>query len=1106
MSALTALALRRPRSVLAVWGVVILVFSAIGLGAESKLSTGSIETPGSATARASALDQETFGPNESVPVLLTGPAAALDHQGPQLVSALRRQWTVLSPWDPGLASQRLRPGRGRALVLVNLTATTQNALAARVGAIRGVVRRTIAAPVSARVTGFAAIGAALRDETLRSAALAEKISIPILIVVLLLVFRAPIAAAVPGIVGFATVSASAGIIRLLAHRMDLTALAVSTAAMMGLALGVDYSLLIVSRFREEIGASPRAAPAAAARTAAATAGRTVLFAGAVLLIAMLVAVVLAPGDTLVSVTVGVTVAVVLSMLSGAIVVPALLLLLGPRVDRWSIGGPVRPSRILPALAGYAVRSAPIVLLLSTLALLVPALLALHLRTATLNPQVLPPGDQARRDFEDVSRLVGAGSVMPFEIALHAPHGVITEPRTLTAIERFQQQQLRDPGVAGLIGPGALASRSGSVLEVPRQIPRLRRQAQRAVRGVDRLRAGLLSASAGAGRLRDGAAQAQTGVTQLQSGTHRLDAGAAALRGGVQAAAAGTSRLAAGESVAARGASRLQDGASTASAGSRRLLQGIDTMGSNANEVDAGARQLAAGLLSASHAVPSQLDGPISATTEQLRQAYDALTRMTAGRDDPSYDAALTAVGNAAGAASGTNPVTGGHVAASLPSAVAAAGATLASSVSQANDLSASADSLVGVVGQAHGGATSLNGGLAQLERGQAQLSSGLADAARRTAAARSQFGQLVTGAGRLADATTRLSNGVGQLSGISQLVAGGGALAARLAQGYRQAAPLAPGLRRSTQAISGFPQLRGERAAGYLLLAGAQSTGTARRSQLQYVLDLTGPGQGARMFIFPRMYAATDAGAHLYDRLVRNTAAFARAQGLEAGVGGPGARFTDFQRVISAFIPRLIFVLSLLTFLLLVVILRALLVPAIAIVLNLAIVAATFGLMRVLFQGAHPLLGGPGFIDVTTAAGIFTILFALSVDYQVFLLTRMREGFLRSGDADAAIYHGIAHTARVVTGAAMIMATVFLSFGASSFAIPLQLGVGLAIAVLLDALLLRLFMLPAALHVVGRRGWWLPAWLDRVLPHFDPEGAAAPAPPMPRARPLPAEG
>jgi RND superfamily putative drug exporter len=1101
--ALTALALRRPRAVLAVWGIIIVTFSAIGLGAQSRLGIGSIEAPGSQTADASALDQKGFGPNESVAVLLTGPARQLDRQGPRLVRTMRREWSVLSPWDPGRASQRLRPARDRALVLVSLTADTQDVLVGHVGEIRDVVQRAIAAPVKVRVTGFTAIGEALRDESLRAAEVAEKISIPILIVVLLLVFRAPIAAVVPGLIGFATVSASAGIIWLLAHQMDLTALAVSTSAMMGLALGVDYSLLIVSRFREEINASPPADPVDAVRTAAATAGRTVLFAGMVLLIAMLVAVVLSPGDVLVSVTVGVTIAVGLSVLSGTIVVPALLLLIGARIDRWRIGGPVRPATILPALAGWAVRRAPIVLLISTLALALLGLLALGLHTAALNPQVLPPDNQERRDFEDVSRLVGAGYVMPFEIALHTRREPITEPHTLTAIERLQREILRDPGVAGLVGPGALATRSGDVLQVPKRIPRMRRQAQRATRGVERLRAGLLQASQGADQLRDGAAQAHSGVTRLQSGAQQLDSGVVALRGGVAAAADGTNRLATGEAQAARGASRLQAGAATASDGSHRLLQGFDALGAGASEVDDGARQLAAALTAGAHDVPGQLGAPLAVTTQQLRAAYDALTRMTVGRGDPTYDAALAAVGSAAGSAGGINPVTGAHVADAMPSAMAAATAALQASATQANDLSSAASTLAASVRQAQGGAASLNSGLDRLERGQARLSSGLEDAAQRVVAAQSQFGRLVAGAGRVAAGTSRLSNGIGQLNRIDELERGGGLLATRLYQGYRQATPLAPGLRRSARAIEGFPQLSGERAAGHLLLAGLQSTGVARRSQLHYVLDLDGPGQGARMFVFPRMYPATDAGAHLNDRLVRDTAAFVRTTGVDAGVGGPAARFTDFQRVVSAFIPRLIAVLSLLTFLLLVMILRALLVPAIAIVLNLVIVAATFGLMKVLFQGDHPLLGGPGFIDVTTAAGIFTILFALSVDYQVFLLTRMREGFLRTGDADAAIHHGIAHTARVVTGAALIMATVFLSFGASSFAIPLQLGIGLAIAVLLDALVLRLFMLPAAMHLAGRRGWWLPASLDRVLPHFDPEGEAS-APPL--TRPLPATG
>jgi RND superfamily putative drug exporter len=160
----------------------------------------------------------------------------------------------------------------------------------------------------------------------------------------------------------------------------------------------------------------------------------------------------------------------------------------------------------------------------------------------------------------------------------------------------------------------------------------------------------------------------------------------------------------------------------------------------------------------------------------------------------------------------------------------------------------------------------------------------------------------------------------------------------------------------------------------------------------------------------------------------------------------------------------------------------------VAILLNLAIVAAAFGAMKLLFQGDSPLLGGPGLLEVATAAAIFTVLFALSVDYEVFLLSRMHEAFVTGGDPDRAILHGIGRTASVVTGAALIMVAVFLAFSVDEFSIPRQFGVGLAIAVLLDALLLRLFLLPAAMRLLGHWAWWLPAWLDRLLPRLDVEG------------------
>ena len=1092
---MTAAALRRPRTTIVVWGLAIVILSVLGLGVQQRLTTATIEAPGSESARTAQLDRRGFGPNESVPVLLKGSAASLERQGPELARKLRERWSVVSPWDGGGDSvSRLRPTPRKALLLVNVTALRTDELDEAIERVRSVVERHVSPPLQARVTGFTAIGEAITEETLTSAEKAQLIATPILVIVLLLVFRAPVAAAVPAIVGFATVTASAGIVSLLAPAIDLTALAVSVAGMMGLALGVDYSLLIVSRFREEVAATPSPDHARAAAVAASTAGRTVVFAGAALLVAMLVAVVLSPGTVLVSLTLGVTIAVVLSVLSGAAIVPALLLLLGRHVDRWRIGPTGAGVAILPAIARFATRHARLVLVGSLLLLLLPATLAFGLRTAAPNPRVLPAQNEARLDFEEVSRLLGYGYAMPFEIALHTRRGVIAEPQLLRSIRRFQRKLVRIPGIVGAIGPGALATRAGSVLEVVDETPRLQRQAERASSGVERLREGLRQASEGAGALRDGAEQANAGVVRLQTGAQQLDAGAAQLGNGVATAAKGTARLGDGFADAARGAAQLHDGAAAAQAGSDRLVQGMTVADSGVLELDDDARRLAAGLVASSSGVPDALAAPLAVVDNQLRQAYDALVRMTLGRDDPTYAAALSAVANAAAMIGGTNPDTGAVVENGVPAALAKAGDELDAAASDASELSGGASRLRNNLRLLRDGTSSLATGLDRLERGQGRLSDGLSGAAQRVNGAESRFDRLVDGANRLADGTSRLTAGIGRLSAIEQLARGSGLLSWRLFEGYRDAAPLAPGLRRASRRIAAFPRLRGERAAGHLVLAGIQSANSVRRSQAQYVLDAAGSGQAARVFVFPRMFPASAAGTELRDRLSREGAAFAQAHDLDVAVGGPASNFTDFRRVVAAFIPLLIVALSMLTYVLLVVILRALLIPAIAILLNLVVVATTFGVMKLLFEGSDPVLGGPGFVDVTTAAGIFTILFALSIDYQVFLLTRMREGFLRSEDADEAIHHGIGHTARVVTGAAAIMAAVFLSFSLSEFIIPREFGVGLAVAVLLDALVLRLFMLPAAMHLVGRRGWWLPRSLDRLLPQMDVEGEASPPP------------
>ena len=171
----------------------------------------------------------------------------------------------------------------------------------------------------------------------------------------------------------------------------------------------------------------------------------------------------------------------------------------------------------------------------------------------------------------------------------------------------------------------------------------------------------------------------------------------------------------------------------------------------------------------------------------------------------------------------------------------------------------------------------------------------------------------------------------------------------------------------------------------------------------------------------------------------------------------------------------------------LVLILRAPLLAAIAVLLNLATVAAAIGVMSLVCRlpDGYP-LGGHPYVDTVGAAAIFGVTFGLSIDYAVFLLARMRERYLRDRDNRAAIDFGLAKTASVITGAAAIMVAVFVSFAAAPVATVSQMGVGLTVAIVLDATIVRIVLLPALMLLLGDRVWRTPPWLDRRLPNLDP--------------------
>ncbi|HET7721388.1 MAG TPA: MMPL family transporter, partial [Acidimicrobiales bacterium] len=180
-----------------------------------------------------------------------------------------------------------------------------------------------------------------------------------------------------------------------------------------------------------------------------------------------------------------------------------------------------------------------------------------------------------------------------------------------------------------------------------------------------------------------------------------------------------------------------------------------------------------------------------------------------------------------------------------------------------------------------------------------------------------------------------------------------------------------------------------------------------------------------------------------------------------------------------------------LSFLLLMVVFRSLLVPLKAVIVNLLSIGAAYGIVVAGFQWGW----GADIFGVTSGAPIepfipmmlFAIVFGLSMDYEVFLLSRMKEEYDRTGDNANAVADGLAVTARVITAAALIMVVVFGSFILESDRVAKLMGTGLAVAVLLDATVVRMLLVPATMELLGDRNWWLPKWLDRILPvvHVD---------------------
>jgi RND superfamily putative drug exporter len=203
-------------------------------------------------------------------------------------------------------------------------------------------------------------------------------------------------------------------------------------------------------------------------------------------------------------------------------------------------------------------------------------------------------------------------------------------------------------------------------------------------------------------------------------------------------------------------------------------------------------------------------------------------------------------------------------------------------------------------------------------------------------------------------------------------------------------------------------------------------------------------------------------------------------------VGGAAAENHDLENALSAKTPLVIGIVLALGFLLLLLALQAPVIAAVGVITNLLAVGAAFGIARLIFQNGHGagLLGfeSQGFLDAWGPVFFFAMIFAISMDYTVFLLSTAKEHWDRNHDPKDAAVNGLAHSGRVIFAAAAVMVAVFFTFALSGPLPPKEMGVILGIAVLLDAMLIRLVLIPVALRLLGRKAWALPSWLDRILP------------------------
>ena len=780
-----------------------------------------------------------------------------------------------------------------------------------------------------------------------------------------------------------------------------------------------------------------------------------LFAGTALSVGMLGALLIAPGALLVSATMGVIVAAVLAVLVALFAMPAGLALLGTNINRWQFGlgraattrGSGSSERALrkPGVAAFFV-------LLPLLVLVGAGAGARHRPAERRQPAA---GQCARARATRRSRSDrGAGWSTPLRGRL--PHRAdrsrrAQAPARSCSASRSASREL--PGVEAVLGPAALRERTAVLRQITRQI-------------VDRRAAARRGSSAGCALRCAARAGCSDGLRQGAAGAERSSP-----------RASGRRPTAPARSPAARRRRRRRR---------KRLADGVAQTRRRAPSGSADARRGGARAAPSGCATTCRRSARLAAPTRDRHS--DTRLNDPLNRAQSAVQSALRNLGTISPAAAADPQVQ--RASADVQRALAELGPLKTNVTDYTTELNTNA--------------------LAAREitpRPEA-ADRGPRPARLRQQAARGRHRPHGSGLGRPRDAeSTSSAPATSQLDdGLDTLLDGpggnGGAIA--LAAGLDDAAAGSDRHRPRHPAAAGR---RRARAKPQRQAAGAAATQRHRRQPGGFLRLLR--ARGGRGSATPdahqrrlrdqrrqrRQHGARDRRPHaaapstpdsiaLRDDLERLASDTAKELDARRIVGGPAVLLDDFDQATTARFPFLVLTLVLVTFLVLLIVFRSPVLAFCAVILNLVTVGAAVGVLIICFQSDPPLLGRPGLSRCDRAQRHFAIIFGLSIDYEVFLISRLLEGRAITGTTEGAIRYSLEKTATIITGAAFIMAAVFLAFAVSPVTNTRQFGIGLTVAVLLDATVVRLILLPALIRLFGERTWDVPAWLDRILPRF----------------------